>query len=136
MSTDRDFGQGSFALAGRGLPLHPVVSVDRHNMLVSLIGGIVVLMFYRIDTRRDNHRNIGGVLGDGIVDRLTVISSVDCELRDRYANLIELWLHLRGLAGILLRHDMSDYIAAVSIQRQILWRKPVVGLAQHLRTCV
>lgn len=58
-------------------------------MLVSLIGGIVVLTFYRIGTRRDNYLSIGGVPDDGSVGRLTVIGSIGRELRYRHVDLVE-----------------------------------------------
>lgn len=49
-------------------------------MLVSLIGGIVVLTFYGIGTRRDNYLSIGGMPDDDSVGRLTVIGSIGREL--------------------------------------------------------
>lgn len=85
----------------------------------SLIGGISVWPSHRIGTRRDNHLSIGGVPGDGIVDRLTVIGAIVRELSDWHVDLVEQRLHLRGIACILVRHDVSDDFAAVGIHRQM-----------------
>lgn len=88
-------------------------------MLDSLVGGISVWPFHRIGTRRDSHLSIGGVPGDSIIDRLTVIGTIGRELSDRHVDLVEQRFHLRGVACILVRHDVSDDFAAVGIHRQM-----------------
>ncbi|NKJ40330.1 hypothetical protein FHT28_007096, partial [Rhizobium sp. SG570] len=48
-----------------------------------------------------------------------VIGAVGRELSDRRIDLVKQRLHLRGVAGILVGHDVSDDLAAVGIQRQV-----------------
>lgn len=97
-------------------------------MLVSLIGGIVVLTFHRIGARRDDHRGIGAVSGDSVVGWPSVIGSIGRELRDRHVDLVEQRLHLRGVAGLLIGHDVSRDVAAICIQRQVQLRDPLQDL--------
>lgn len=96
-------------------------------MLNSLIGGISVWPFHRIGTRRDSHLSIGGMPGDGIVDWLTVVGTIGRELSDRHVALVEQRLQLRGVACILIRHDVSNDFAAVGIHRQMLLASTTTG---------
>lgn len=81
VTADRGLRERSLSVAGRDPPLHPAIGADRRDMLDSLIGGIVVLTFYCIGTRRDNHLSIVG--------QLTVIGDIGRELSDRHIDLVE-----------------------------------------------
>lgn len=115
VATDRRLNQRAFAVAGLGLPLHPAIGVDRRDMLVSLIGGVGVLAFQRIGARRNYHNSIGGMPGNGVVGRLTVIGSIGRELSDRHVDLVKERLHLRGIPCILVRQDVCNDVAAIGI---------------------
>ena len=74
---------------------------------------------HRTGAWRNNHRCAAAMLGDGVVGWLAVIGAIGRELADRHIDLVEQRFHLRGVAGILVGHDMSDDLAAVGIQRQM-----------------
>lgn len=64
-------------------------------------------------------RRVRTVSGDGLIGRVSVIGAIGRELIDRHVDLVEQRLHLRGVAGILVRHGVCDDVAAVGIQRQV-----------------
>lgn len=64
-------------------------------------------------------RRVGTMPGDDLIDRVAVIGSIGRELADRHLDLVEQWLHLRGVPGILIGHDTCDCVAAVGIQNQV-----------------
>ena len=68
--------------------------------------------------RNDNH-SIGAVLDDGVVGRFAVIGAVGGELADCDLDLVEQWIHLRGVAGVLVSHRVSDDLATVGVKRQL-----------------
>lgn len=61
--------------------------------------------------------------------RVAVISPIGCVLADGVVNLVEQRLHVQGVAGILVRHDVSNDLAAVGIQRQVQFPPLATGLA-------
>lgn len=73
----------------------------------------------------------GTMLGDGGIGWLAVIGAIGRELADGVADLTEQRLHLRGVAGILVGHDMSD-LATVGIQRQVQFAPSPMGLGTML----
>lgn len=68
------------------------------------------------------------MLGDGGIGWLAVIGAIGRELADGVADLTEQRLHLRGVAGIVVGHDMSDDLATVGIQRQVQFAPSPTGL--------
>lgn len=71
-------------------------------MTVSLTGGIGVRPFHRIGAWRNDHRNAGAMLGDGVIGRFAVIGAIGCELPDRGVDPLKQRLHLRDVTGILV----------------------------------
>lgn len=51
------------------------------------------------------------------------MSAIGRELVDGIVDLVEQRLNLRGAAGILVGHDVSDDLATVGIQRQFRHRR-------------
>ena len=88
-------------------------------MPVSLTGETGVRPFYRIGAWRNDDRRVRTVSGDGLIGRVAVIGAIGRELIDRHVDLVEQWPNLRGVAAILVRHDVCDDITAVGIQRQV-----------------
>ena len=80
VTTDRGLDQGSFSVAGRDLPLHSAISVDRRNVSVSLARRIGVRPFHRIGAWRNDHDSTGTVPGDGVIGRIAVIGAIGREL--------------------------------------------------------
>lgn len=89
VATDRRLDQRSFPVAGRGLPLHSAVGVDRGYMTGSLPGGIGVLPFHHIGAWRNDHRFVRTVIGNGVIGRIAIIGAICGELTNRYVNLVE-----------------------------------------------
>ena len=99
VTTDRGLDQGSFSVAGRDLPLHSAIGVDRRNLAVSLTGETGVRPFYRIGAWRNDDRRVRTVSGDGLIGRVAVIGAIGRELIDRHVDLVEQWPNLRGVAA-------------------------------------
>lgn len=116
---DRALNQRPFAITRDGLPFHPTVCGDRRNMTVSLTVGVGVRPFHRVGARRNDDHGANAVTGDGVVDRVAVIVAVGGELPDRHRDLVEQRIHLRGVAGVLIGHDMGCDLTAVGVQRQM-----------------
>jgi len=119
ISADRGLDQRTRAVAGSGLPLHPAIRVDRHDMTVPLATGFGIAPLDGIGARRNNDGNAGAVVADGVVGWFAVIGAIGRELPNRAVDLVEQQLHLRGIAGILVGHDLGDDLAAVGIQCQM-----------------
>lgn len=118
-SADGSFDQRSLAVTGDGLSFRPAVRVDRRDMTISLTGGIGVRPFHGGGARRNDNHSIGAVLDDGVVGRFAVIGAVGGELADCDLDLVEQWIHLRGVAGVLVSHRVSDDLATVGVKRQL-----------------
>ena len=93
--------------------------VDHRDVSIPLTGGIGLLAFNRICAWGNDNRSAGAMPRHGVVGRLAVIGTIGRELPDRYVDRVKQRLHLRGVAGVLVRHDMSDDVAAGGIQRQV-----------------
>ena len=119
VSTDRGLDQRPFAITRDGLPFHPAVCGDRRDMVVSLTGGVGVRPFHRVGARRNDDHGANAVTGDGVVHRVAVIGAVSGDLSDRHRDLVEQRIHLRGVTGVLIGHDMGYDLAAVGVQRQM-----------------
>lgn len=132
IATDRGLDQRSLAVVGSGLPFHPPIGVDRRDMMVSLREEIGVWLFHRIGAWRNDHRSARATFGNGLIGWVAVIGAIGRKLADGVVDLVEQRLHLRGIASILVCHDVSDDFAAVGIQRQMQFPPSPTGLGTML----
>lgn len=68
------------------------------------------------------------MVGNGVVGQLAIMGAICRDLTSQRVNLVKQRLHLRGVAGILIRHDVRDDIAAVGIECQVQFAPTPAGL--------
>jgi hypothetical protein len=129
VAADRGLNERALAVAGRSLPFHPAVFLDRRDMPVPLAERFGICPLDCVCTRRYDDRCTAAMVGDGPLGWLAVIGAIGCEPADVSIALVEQRLHLRGISSVLIGHDVSNDFTAVGIQRQMQLSPASPGLA-------